>query len=91
MLRMFVAALRMYRDGPLLLGEIRSLGGRVLARGHRSARASVPGGRSILASVKTAVASPLLNVDGRAEVLVLASPDERTGCIIAIRPTALEP
>jgi hypothetical protein len=84
-LRQFLAVVRMYRRGPLLRGEIRSLRPHAFARDHSTAEARLADGRSLLVSVPTDPAAALLGRDGRAEVLLIAAPDQRQGYVIGIQ------
>jgi hypothetical protein len=88
LIRLFVAAVAKLRDGPLLLGEIRILRSATLARGYSTAIAWLPDGRHILVAVLAAPAAAVLARDGRAEVLILAAPDERHGVVVGIRAAA---
>jgi hypothetical protein len=88
LLRMFRHAHRNIRWGPLLLGEIHSLGQYYPHTGCWRADARFPGGRSIPVSVRKGAASAVLDQYGRAEVLLLADPDRRSGCVIGMRPVA---
>jgi hypothetical protein len=83
--RLFLAAVRNHRLGLLFRGEIRSLGAPILARGSSRADARLPDGQFILVAVRTALASELLLRHGSAEVLLLASPDQTWGHVIALR------
>jgi hypothetical protein len=85
LIRLFLPAVRNQRLGHLLRGEIRSLGPPVLARGCSKTNALLSDGRSILVALSNTPATELLSRYGRAEVLLLASPDEKWGSVIAIR------
>jgi hypothetical protein len=83
---LFRSAVRTVRLGPLLRGEICSLGTPSLASGYSRTVAWLPDSRSVLVNVQNTLASELLEQYGRAEVLLLANQDETLGKVIAIRP-----
>jgi hypothetical protein len=86
MLRLFLAAVRTFRRGPLLRGEICALGPHPMgADGYSAAEARLADGRSLRVSVPTAPVAALLGRDGRVEVLLLAALDGRQGCVIGLR------
>jgi hypothetical protein len=85
---MFYGAVRNLRRGPVLRGEIHSLGPPSGCPGLSTADARLPDGRSIRLAVKADPVSAFLDRNGAAEILILANPDERQGCVIGIRPLA---
>ena len=82
---LFLGAMRTVRLGRLLRGEIRSLGPNPFASGYSTAAARLSDGRCVLVSVPSAPAKALLDRNRQAEVLFLATPDERHGITIGIR------
>lgn len=86
LLRLFLIFERNLRCGPILQGEIPSLGRNSPVRGISIVTAQLSDGRSIVVAMKIAPTLAAVGGAAPAEVLILADPDERQGSVIGIRP-----
>jgi hypothetical protein len=87
----FFACVQKLRHGPVFRGEVCALRPHPLnAPNYSTAEARLADGRVLLVALPTAPAAAFLDRDGRAEVLLVATPDFQEGHVIGIRAVPRE-